>query len=104
MSMDAVDFINTRDRMVKETGYAPAVEYTHAMPAEEIVAVVEKWAREHPVKTRQKLFLEQWPNAELDCCNIIKIDPCDVDATIYQNCNTDACEQCRREFWSQEVD
>ncbi len=30
------------------------------------VAVVEKWAAEHPRKTRQSEFLERWPTARLD--------------------------------------
>ena len=48
MSMDAVEFIKARDRMIKEAGSAPTVEYTHARPAEEIVAIVEKWSKANP--------------------------------------------------------
>lgn len=71
---------------------------------EEEVARIEQWAKEHPIKTRQSVFLEQWPKAQLDCCSIIEICPSEVDTTIHQNCNADKCGGCRREFWMQEVE
>lgn len=113
MSMDTVEFVNKMKRMCAKypdcNGCPLETENGDddcmaKVPAEQMVDIVEQWAKENSPKTRQSVFLEQWPNAELDCCGIIKIDPCDVDATIYQNCKTDACEQCRREFWMQEVE
>lgn len=71
------------------------------------VAIVEKWSKEHPCKTRQSVFLEQWPNAELDSNDVIVIDPCDIDKTIYRKdngCYNRKCDDCRRGFWMQEVE
>lgn len=73
--------------------------------AEAVVAEVEAWAAAHPRKTRQSVFLKQWPNAQLDCCGIVKICPNDIDTTIHQKiCSADKCGGCRREFWMQEVE
>lgn len=102
MSMDAVEFIKARDRMIKEAGSAPTVEYTHARPAEEIVAIVEKWAEEHPVKTRQTEFLKLYPNAPLDGGTPV-LCPRAVDSTYTCPINEKACRDCRKMFWSQEV-
>lgn len=103
MSMDAVEFIKARDRMIKEAGCsAPTVEYTHARPAEEIVAIVEKWAEKHPVKTRQTEFLKQWPNAPLDGGALV-LCPRAVDFTYTCPINEKGCKVCRKQFWSQEV-
>lgn len=33
---------------------------------QEAVSIVEKWAKEHPVKTYMSLFLEKFPNARLE--------------------------------------
>lgn len=33
---------------------------------EKLVSDVEKWSKEHPVKTRQQDFLEKFPKAETD--------------------------------------
>lgn len=110
MSMDAVEFINARDRMIKETGSAPTVEYTHARPAEEIVAIVEKWAREHPAKTRQSEFLKMFPTARKNSDGVIDIQPCEIDTANYENgafrCGRTnmMCDECKREFWGQEVE
>lgn len=69
-----------------------------------MVRLVEEWSAEHPRKTRQDLFLEQWPNAEIDCQGVIAIDPCDIDNTMRGksgNCYYDDCDECRLEFWTQ---
>ena len=75
--------------------------------AEDVVKEVEEWSAAHPRKTRQSAFLEQWPNAELDSNDVIVIDPCDIDKTIYRKdngCYNNNCDDCRREFWMQEVE
>lgn len=63
----------------------------------------EKWAAEHPVKTRQDEFLKMFPNAGMED-GIIKIDPCKVDTrNISHNgmvCDKyDLCADCRRDYW-----
>ena len=107
MSMDAVEFIKARDRMIKEAGCAPTVEYTHARPAEEIVAIVEKWAEEHPRKTRQSEFLKRWPDAQFDENGNIKVCPKHLMGVAPSNNGKGcvcSCYTCREDFWSQEVE
>lgn len=75
---------------------------------EQKVAIVEQWAKEHPAKTRQSEFLRQWPNAKMCDDGWLEVSPCSID---YENYNANAClgrglkcEDCRREFWMQEVE
>lgn len=72
--------------------------------AEECVAAVEKWAKEHPVKTRQSEFLKMYPNAVVMTGGVLCVRPCDVDNTIKNLCKTTNCGVCRRDFWLQEVE
>ena len=112
--MDALEFLSERKRMCncyKDCCDCPLEAAictgSSTMPDEDykrIIAIVEQWSKEHPIKTRQSVFLEQWPNAQLDCCGIVEICPSDIDTTIHQNCSADKCGGCRREFWMQEVE
>ena len=72
---------------------------------EKTVAAVEKWSQEHPRKTRQDVFLEQWPEAGL-VDGIIDVNPCRLVAAfrLGQECHKTFCYDCRREFWMQEVE
>ena len=73
---------------------------------EEVVAEVEEWAKEHPAKTRQSVFLEQFPNAPIYTnTHNVALDPCLVDTTLRGHCPTGrGCDICRREFWLAEVE
>lgn len=103
--MNAVDFILQYRRMFAKNCISISITNPSASP-EELVSEVEKWAKEHPIKTRQSLFLEQWPNAEIDCQGVIAIDPCDLDNTMHGkdgDCYNGNCDECRLAFWTQEV-
>lgn len=74
---------------------------------EKIIAAVEQWSKEHPRKTRQSVFLEQWPEAEIDKCGDLMLCPkriSDDCRNRYGNCTNRLCSECRREFWMQEVE
>lgn len=77
---------------------------------EEAVAAVEKWAAEHPARTRQSEFLKMFPNAPFDKHGGINILPCDTDKRYgdgdkYEhNCRGVNCEDCRRKYWSEEIE
>lgn len=116
--MDAVEFIRERNRMCRAFGKScdgcPAV-YENGWGCdddawdEKLVDTVEKWSAAHPRKTRQSVFLEQFPNIELDRNGIINISSCKVDPKQYSSngkncCKFQACSECRREFWMQEVE
>lgn len=113
--MDALRFFKERERMcfahpVVCKGCPLSEKFSGiclvwcANHTEEAIAVVEKWAREHPRKTRQSEFLKQWPNASVSE-GVLNIDPCSVDTEFEHSlCGEDKCAQCRREFWMQEVE
>ena len=88
--MDAVKFIKERDRMCKsyydaEKGYCSDGGPAHdvqcsdldglSTDAEELVTLVEEWSAAHPRKTRQSVFLEQYPDAKIDSDGVIAICP-----------------------------
>lgn len=106
--MDAVKFIKERNRMCKSFGKncddcpADKIACCGAFEwREELVTIVEEWSAAHPRKTRQDLFLEQWPNAPKDCDGILVLNPCNLDITI--QCYADNCLKCCHEYWTQEV-
>lgn len=76
---------------------------------EKTVAIVEQWSKEHPVKTRQSVFLKQFPKAELDVSGVITICPAPLSED-YRNdhggCKHPgiACSECRRKFWGQKAE
>lgn len=74
-----------------------------------IIATVEQWSKEHPRKTRQSVFLEQYPETRIGDDGVLQIYPCSISASHRNargNCVTMGrkCPDCRREFWMQEVE
>lgn len=111
--MDAVEYLKTLCRMCnceclkceftkarREFETCPVWQKNHP---EEAVAIVEKWAKEHPVKTRQSEFLKLFPNAQTDsgCLNAC---PMDVFGNTGIDCNKRTCFECKKEFWLAEVE
>jgi hypothetical protein len=105
--MDAVNFIKERDRMYEVERQAPSLIYRHEKSAEEIVREVEEWSAAHPRKTRQDVFLEQWPNARPADDGVLTFCPkrFDFHISCLAECHSlKKCSDCRREFWMQEVE
>ena len=104
--MDAVKFIEERRRMCKATRrYSPIT--VEGISPKDVVKEVEEWAAAHPRKTRQSVFLEQWPEGEIDKGGVLMVCPKRVSADCrirYGNCSNRLCSDCRREFWMQEVE
>ena len=69
--MDAMKFIEERNRMCdsfETCGMCPAFEFSCSelrkiQQNPTIVSIVERWSKENPRKTRQDVFLEQYPEA-----------------------------------------
>lgn len=107
--MDAVECMKAVTRMLKSGTIDCAIQkYISAQKKndyEGMVEAAEQWAAEHPVKTRQSVFLEQFPNAPIYTnTHNIALDPCLVDTTLRGHCPTGrGCDICRREFWLTEV-
>ncbi len=106
--MDAVKFIEEHRRMYKVTGkHLPTL--AEGIPAEDIVKEVEEWSAAHPRKTRQSVFLEQYPEAlvfdggTLSACPVLFSSEY---RNAYGGCESPygPCAECRREFWMQEVE
>ena len=106
--MDAVKFIEEHRRMYKVAGkHLPTL--AEGIPAEDVVKEVEEWSAAHPRKTRQDVFLEQWPETYIRGDGYLDVCPLEVSAAhrdadggcaIYDR----LCPDCRREFWMQEVE
>ena len=124
--MDAVKFLQERARMCNS--FSPDCEgcrVDEEKPVmsecymwmfenpERAVKIVEEWSAAHLRKTRQSVFLEQYPEAKIDkTTNVLTICP----AELTKECRDDrgacgaysietcVCEPCRREFWMQEVE
>ena len=78
---------------------------------EKAVEIIEKWSDEHPVKTRQSVFLERYPDTAKDENGVIDIAPCVIERSRFMKigestCNTPKklCGQCRHEYWNEEVE
>lgn len=113
--MDAVEYLKTLNRMCHceclkcEFGKArsgfetcPVWQRTHP---KEAVEIAEKWATEHPVKTRQSVFLEQWPDARIKKADGLPMaSPCDLDGKLMGKCEGIHCPECRKKFWLAEVE
>lgn len=113
--MDAVEFLKTLGRMCnvectkcefqKRRSNFESCSYWQETHPEEAVAIVEQWAKEHPIKTRQSEFLEHYPSARRilahGCLNAC---PMDVFKDADINCNAQPCHECKKDFWLAEVE
>ena len=74
------------------------------------VQIVEQWAKEHPVKTRQSEFLKQWPDAEISDDGLPNVAPCQLDVGLIQDESKEDCRyrgvcgKCRCDFWLKEIE
>lgn len=121
--MDALKFIEERNRMCKRywqldggCGGCPMVNVDECnelrnmvddagKAVRKVVETVEKWSKEHPRKTRQDAFLEQWPNCMMGDDDVVGMCPRNVDKMYACNgLDFAGCPDCRRNFWMQEVE
>lgn len=118
--MDAVEFVKTLGRMCnaectkcefwkRRSSFESCTVWQKNHP-EEAVAIAEQWAAAHPAKTRQSVFLEQYPEARLSKDGILLICPRTISSEYRDendSCNRvkyGTCADCRREFWLAEVE
>ena len=110
--MDAVEYVKQRERMCGYYGNCDkclankVIGCATIAKISQMVSIVEQWAKEHPVKTRQSEFLKQWPDARLYegvlgiCPNMLMYR----DETTGQcTKNVMFCPDCRRDFWLAEI-
>ena len=114
MNMDVAEFFSEFRRMCKSSNDCAKCEYhgdkcNNAIELlEKTVAAVEKWSKEHPRKTRQSVFLERYPEAQIDDNDVLSVCPAMISPSHRKdgggcfNIHKE-CTNCRREFWMQEV-
>lgn len=77
--------------------------------AQRMVDVVEQWAKEHPVKTRQSEFLKIYPEAEIFEGRYLNICPALISKEYRSEetneCNRPefSCGKCKRDYWLKEI-
>ena len=107
--MDAVKFLQERNRMYESGAGTPSIGLEDDYDPVIAVKVVEQWSAAHPRKTRQSVFLEQYPEAIVGDDGVLRVCPSPIfpsDRSVYNGCErpNSTCSDCRREFWMQEVE
>lgn len=109
--MTAVEYLKQRGRMTNNCDISCSVcpladvnnskevccEEIEGKYPEEAIAIVQKWAEEHPVKTRINDFFEKFPNAEKNSLGLpifcVKFFGYDID-----------CEKGCTECWNRPLE
>ena len=105
--MDAVEFLRDFRRMCSSYGSTcTGCELEDAQcrttekdcDHEKVIRIVEKWAKEHPVKTRLSEFLKLCPNAPApeDGCPDLCVKFFD---SIVSCKDSEGCLDCKKKFW-----
>lgn len=108
--MDAVKFYKAFKRMCDKTDCRDCLLDQKCRPSanvepEEVVELVEEWAKEHPAKTRKSEFLKMFPNAQMvDIERIFCVAHFDVAKKCKGiNPSEEQCIACRYRFWNEEM-
>ena len=115
--MDAVEFLNEDTRMChsyKSCVGCPVEQIDDccilSVDLKRMINIVEQWTKEHPIKTRQSEFLNQWPDAEIGDDGFPSVAPCQLYKDIEEKdengvcCKNCGCAECRRDFWLKEIE
>lgn len=114
--MDAVEYVKQRNRMCDyyvNCSECPVGQYkicASIVGIPKLIPIVEQWAKEHPVKTRQSEFLKQWTDAEIGDDGLPSIAPCQLYKDMEEKdengvcCKNCGCAECRHDFWLKEIE
>lgn len=114
--MDAVEYVKQRNRMCDyyvNCGDCPAGKYEWCSSLNGIpnmVPIVEQWAKEHPIKTRQSEFLKLFPEASVLGGGYLNICPSQLSSECRDKktggCYDPGmdCRKCKRDFWLKEIE
>ena len=109
--MDAVEFLDKVDRLSKRGSTEEKMRYNDYRTARDntrAVKFIEQWDAEPPIKTRQSVFLEQYPETKILEDGAIVICPLSVSAAYREKREKDGscaslrfgeCDKCRKAFW-----
>ena len=109
--MDAVEFLRARRKLCDDNICVESCPMFYccddSLEDERIrqVLVVEQWAKEHPVKTRQSELLKLFPETEMkgDCICICPSRVSKKYRDSEKNCFNE-CDKCKRDFWLKEIE
>ena len=120
--MTAIEFLKARNRMCRaywvsscrecplssiNNGEGMECNDFEKVFFEKTVAIVQKWAEEQPIKTRQSEFLKLYPNA-VKRDSVINICPRSLGELSEEKCEEynycDSCRGCKRDYWLAEVE
>ena len=114
--MDAVEFLKALGRLCNNylcEDNCPLIDSCDDVSDDGYVRkvqIVEQWAKEHPVKTRQSEFLKMWPDAEIGDDGLPSVAPCQLYKDMEEKdengvcCKNCGCGICRRDFWLKEIE
>lgn len=114
--MDAVEFLKARSRMCNNNvceGDCPLFHCCNDRIDDNIVklvSIVEQWAKEHPVKTRQSEMLKLFPEASILYDEYLNICPAQISSECRDKetggCYEPGmdCGKCKRDFWLKEIE
>ena len=117
--MDALEFLKERKRMCDYYSHCKGCPLDGSKcvidsavsdeNCKRFVATVEQWSKEHPRKTRQSVFLEQYPETQIDDTGVLNVCPAIISPA--HRINGGGCahycqrySECLREFWMQKVE
>lgn len=113
--MDAVKFLETRRRMCselacyecplsyEENGYMLCKAFNEYENYEEVVRIVEEWAKDNPAKTRQSEFLKIFPKAKM-FDDVLYICPARIESDFACDNHMIGCSFCLKKYWLAEVE
>lgn len=113
--MDAVEFLKARSRMCNDNvceGDCPLFHCCNDRIDEnmvKLVSIVEQWAKEHPIKTRQSELLNLFPEASMLYDEYLNICPSQLSSECRDKetggCYDPRmdCDKCKRDFWLKEI-
>lgn len=114
--MDAVEYVKQRNRMCDyyvNCSECPVGQYkvcASIVGIPKLIPIIEQWAKEHPVKTRQSELLKLFPEASMLDDGCLNICP-NQFVSEYRDKETGGCYdpgmdcgKCKRDFWLKEID
>lgn len=105
--MKAIDYLKEKGRMTQNCtihcddcpfNYDNNCTTFDSKYPEQAIEIVEKWAKENPVKTYLSVLLEKLPNAKLNIRGIPDVCIKHYFGKEYGNCGFESCKDC----WNRE--
>lgn len=114
--MDAVEYVKQRNRMCDyyvSCSECPVGQYkvcASIVGIPKLTPIIEQWAKEHPVKTRQSEFLKIFPEASMLNDEYLNICPAQISSECRDRetggCYDPGmdCGKCKHDFWLKEIE